>query len=176
MTLNDNRIANHAFFTGSVPVDEVPTADERIILPDRGVGRDLGQNPTFQGRKPQTRQDTRPDPRYAVGGYGVRDEQVTTFQANAVQFGGVNGMIVQGAGALRGISFGSLTADVRLFLRSGSNLNAPIIFGGVATVNEGYTRYVYFGDFGIGFNNLWVSFPTTPPADFFGIAHVASTE
>lgn len=128
--------------------------DERIILADRGRGRDIGHNPTFVGTKPRTRTENRGVPgQLSVGGYGQREETVTSFAGTAVGISGAVGVqtIVGGAGALRGLcvaAFG-LSGPLTVLLKAG---NVVLIAVNIDATNP--VQNVYLGDLGISFNGL----------------------
>ena len=92
-----------------MPLNDEQARDERLILRDRGVGRDIGRNPLFDPDRPRTRTENRraaTDTLHAVGGFGQRTESVTSYSATPVAFQLVPGRqdIVNGAGAFHGIT------------------------------------------------------------------------
>lgn len=92
-----------------MPIHDEQARDERLILRDRGVGRDIGRNPLFDPHPPTTRTGQRraqTDTMRAVGGFGQRTESVTSYSATPVAFQLIPGRqdIVNGAGAFHGIT------------------------------------------------------------------------
>lgn len=128
--------------------------DERIHLRDRGVGRDIGRNPLYDGTKPHTRQDTRAlATMRTVGGYGGADEEIVSMGARAIGITGFSQQIAGGPGALRGVSVWTETATV-FCLRSDS-MNGGILW--IASVDAGKSVTCQFGDWGISFNRLYLT-------------------
>lgn len=155
--------------------------DERMHLRDRGVGRDLGRNPAFDGTK--QRGVTLPahmDDAYNVGGAYERNQRVRSFAATTVGFGPVSGRAYEGAGALRGYTVRAIatgdTAIVNIY-SGGSNIGALLASEYVLPAT---THNVYFGDFGINVDSIYVEVldVTTPGnlPDITGTLFVASVE
>ena len=99
-----------------MPLNDEQARDERLILRDRGVGRDIGRNPLFDPDRPRTRTENRraaTDTLRAVGGFGQRTESIVSYAATAVGFGLVPGVqpVINGAGAFHGISALYLDVD-----------------------------------------------------------------
>lgn len=126
--------------------------DERIHMRDRGRSRDIGLNPTFTGAKPVTRQETH---ELSVGGYGRREESVSTFAATAVGFSYAIGQqtVIGGAGAFRGYAInciGTGTGTIVVLFKVGGLPAAAV------TLNPSGSANGYLGDIGVGFNSLTV--------------------
>lgn len=87
--------------------------DERIHLRDRGIGRDLGRNPLFDGRKPTTRSDNHT--LNSVGdSFGNNTDKITSWFANPVPFQMYPGLaqtVVNGASVLYGITCSYTTRE-----------------------------------------------------------------
>lgn len=144
--------------------------DERIIMHDRGKGRDIGQNPTFVGVRPRTRTDTH-NAQNAVGSYGERNEQVTSFAATAIGFtGGVSQGITSGSGALKGVTVEAIGGPARIRLRNGQG--GVILF--TANLDAGTSATHFFGDHGINCGGLYLEVLTG--TDLAGSVWIASTE
>lgn len=154
--------------------------DERIILPDRGVGRDLGRNPAFTGGMPGTRQDSRDGVSLgSVGGWGERNDSVRSMAATAIGVsvftqGGktTSYRIAEGAGALRGWS---ISADFSCTIRlRTNNANGTVIaiFGSDSEIHLVH----YLGDFGVSYDSLWIEVVSNSSGSVSGAVWVASVE
>lgn len=158
--------------------------DERIILPDRGIGRDIGRNPAFDGAVPHTRQDAREGVAFgSVGGWGERNDAVRSMAATAVAIGMFAEStqdnfyrVVEGAGALRGWSLilSDPPASGTVTLRA-NNQNGPII---ARFSLDDYPAFAtqYLGDFGINFDTLWLQVSLDAAQVVSGAIWVASVE
>lgn len=123
--------------------------DERIHLRDRGVGRDIGRNPAFAGDMPRTRQTVRQESAgLQVGGYGTRDQEITSFAATAVGIT-ASGVAVGGGSSLRGFTVIAPGTTGFVLFRDGQN--GPILAACALPFAT-----VYLGDIGVNFNSLYV--------------------
>ena len=160
--------------------------DERIHIADRGKSRDIGRNPAFDGTlqrgvKPSNADAI--DRAMAVGGAFEQNDRVRSFAASSVQIGPYAGVVVEGAGALRGVSMciAGASQPFTVRLHSGS-LVGTIIASFVLGESVGlYSIALWFGDFGINFDSLFLEYvdvitgaAVTPP--IIGTVNVASVE
>ena len=162
-------------------MDEIPDKDERIDL-GRGRGRDIALQPTYDGVTPTTRKDreapTNGLDSLAVGGAWERNDHIRSMGATAIPFGNVGGSMQIGAGALRGVVVHpGVAADspATVNVRSGSQFGTIL-----ASVRRSAaaTNVLWFGDFGINFDGLYVEVVADTPANnrISGTVLVASVE
>ena len=142
--------------------------DERIHMLDRGMGRDIGRNPTFHGQKPVTRTERKGAPGESVGGYGTRDEVVTSFAATAIAVSAISQTLAVGSSALKGFSFMAKDGAAEIQLKVGG----VVVWAGKLAVDQTVTQF--FGDHGIGGNG--VSLVVLSGLTLVGSVWVASTE
>lgn len=175
--------------------EEIPDHDERLHLRDRGVGRDIGRNPTYRGIKPRTRQDTRAlTTMESVGSWGTAEETITSMSQQFVPFIVMDSTavftqtLVQGAGSLTGFVLtlvipgnGALVAEL-YDGRTGRRLyNCVAATGNATRQNNVVNISQRFGDWGVSFNNLvlktWRIDPPGNPIEYAaGVVTLASIE
>lgn len=151
----------------------VPQKDERIILPDRGYGRDLGRNPTFDGTRQRKSPDQDSSP-LSVGGYGERNDRVKSFAATAISFFG-GGVIYNGAGALRGWSIVQSEAATNSTINIRNRDATGTILASITPTNSNDLN-MSLGDFGVNFDSLYIEIVTSGSQAVQGTVWVASVE
>ena len=97
--------------------------DERIIMPDRGVGRDIGRRPDFSPKRPETRSENRS--LLQVGGYGRAEESIVSAAQRYVTFTlpisetrvTSEYVLAEGSGAISGINLGYYGSGIEFLCR-----------------------------------------------------------
>lgn len=138
--------------------------DERLIMPDRGVGRDIGRRLDFNPHRPSTRSESRNLGQ--VGGYGRGEESITSMAQRYVTFTlpittsrrTERYTLVEGPGAVSGINlayYGSGAEYLcRVELVDGQSEQVLYRFGLYNTSLESSQVLHQFSDWGVQFNRL----------------------
>lgn len=141
----------------------VPEKDERIHIPGTGAGRDIGRRQDYDPRVPMTREQARRENQaFTVGGFGERNDKVTSLAATAIEFGGAEGYLYSGAGSLKAIQFRTSYHDthgtIAFDIRNGGAQGALLFRGMVTPINLATSVSQFsWGDFGVNFDSLYVS-------------------
>lgn len=145
--------------------DEVREAlerDERINLRDRGKGRDLGAQPTYDGTRIGTRSEQREWPDEATypltfddneslsGTFGRRESKAASQQATPIPLTSAGGTLAEGAGAFRGWSIYETGSGVARVVFTSQHNNGVV--GVVTLAKDGSATFL--DGYGIGYNGL----------------------
>ena len=146
-------------------------SDERL-KPHGAPSRDIGRNPQFNGSKPKTRADDHNAAMSTVGGYGNRDETVTTFAATAIGFYGQSSQTVAtGSGSIKAITIEAIST-----FRGRLRVNGPT--GPVLAyfnLSAQSAQTIWFGDHGVNYNSLYIE-QDLGGGEYRGSVMIASTE